>query len=225
MKTALVFANQGTIDFSEVRSNVIRIPEVVATLKEAQICIDQICPNPVDLISFMSADDTRFWSTEKFRKLCVGLVQIGLCRRYYKSKEPADVLVCAEDVYSPVKVLTSTISLKEYVELCLFQQDSNEVFQLSSGVLPQKLEAYKLTDEGYKVLIEKQDDVESMIVQLREDHAIGRVINVGPCNTLVSSYADPVLFSDMQVEELINMDPMLTWFWDSMSRDLQGIAN
>jgi len=225
MKTSLVFANQGTIDFSEVRTNVIRIPEVVATLKEAQTSIDQICPNPVDLMALMMSDDSRFWANEKFRKICVSLVQIGLTRRYYKSKPQAKVLVATDDVYSPKHVLTGAMNLKEYVEACLFKQDDTAVFSLSSGVMPQKLKAYILGAEGYETSALESEKVEEIIVELRENEAVARFINVGPCNTLVSSRSDAVIFHDVQVEEMINMDPLLTWFWDALSGDLKQVAN
>ena len=64
-----------------------------------------------------------------------------------------------------------------------------------------------------------------MIAHLRDDHSFTRFINVGPCNTLVSTTMEEVVYYDVQVEETINLDPMLSWFWPSINSVFREVAN
>ncbi len=226
MKTALVFATHGSLDFFEVRTAVLRIPEVLITLKEAQKSIDVICPKPIDLITFLHTDDSRFWANEKFRKLTTGLVQIGLASRFLKRYPHIDAIVAGDTRSSVAQVMAGKQSLREYVESSLFQPENNPtVLELATGVMPQNLCSYVYNSEEFQKIDLVDQDIQKVVAHLRDEHDFIRFINVGPCNTLINTTMEEIVYYDVQVEETINLDPMLTWFWPSINSVFREVAN
>ena len=60
MRDALVFNGASNLDFQDIRSNVVRIPEVIARIREAQKLWDKLSTQALDLANFINSEDSVF---------------------------------------------------------------------------------------------------------------------------------------------------------------------
>ena len=131
MKSAVLFANTGVLDFLELRTSIVRIPEVIAKLKEAQTFLDRAIKDAPDLIQFITSDDQVFWSRKRIRQIAVGIVQLGLYERYVKRYGEAAHLLASDKEENPVQVLSGKMRLGEYViNLAMREDDKSKVVSM-----------------------------------------------------------------------------------------------
>src|SRR5688500_17344901 len=91
MTVAAVVEGAGVLDQISIRTNLLRIPVVIARLKQAQQVLDRRGRQQVDLLSMMTLDEFAF-SESRLRQLLSDIVQVGLFDRFSK-KRPQDFLL------------------------------------------------------------------------------------------------------------------------------------
>ena len=77
MRDVLVFNGSSNLDFQEIRTNVGRIPEVVARIREAQKIWDTVATQPLDLANFIGSEDISFLGNIKLKSFATAVVQVG----------------------------------------------------------------------------------------------------------------------------------------------------
>jgi hypothetical protein len=113
--SAVVFAGRNGLDFIEVRSAVVRIPEVSIRLREAQALIDSLEIPHVDLWAHLASDDDVFFRNIKLKSLLAAVVQVGLFDRFQRTQRPAQFIVGASNGDSSLLVCAGLISFEEMV--------------------------------------------------------------------------------------------------------------
>jgi hypothetical protein len=237
MKNAVLFANTGVLDFLELRTSIVRIPEVIAKLKEAQVYLDRAMDNAPDLIQFLTSEDQVFWRSEKIRKIAVAVVQLALYERYAKRFGEASHVLSVSNEDSPIQVLSGNMRLGEFIiNLAMKEEKVKTVENLNSLPEPTSLakgismpdfqlyekseeQAYKLSGEGEK------EALNELLMKLRDEEGVKQFVNVGPGQSISGSAMSELVDKELNIMESIDLDPMLSWFWDVSSNYSYQLAN
>lgn len=240
MKTAVILSNTGVLDFLELRSSIIRIPEVIAKLKEAQIYLDRAMEEAPDLIQFLTSEDQKFWASQNIRKIAVGVVQIALYERYEKRFGKAAHFLAIDNEENPIQVISGNMRLGEYVINLAMKKEktqSSDVFDLSEASFLSKgismpdfqlysqednedsVLAYKLEDEG------KKEALNELLMKVRDEDSVKQFVNIGPGQSISGSAMSKLVDKELNIMESIDLDPMLSWFWDTSGSYSFQLAN
>lgn len=222
--SALIFNGTNALDFQDIRTNVIRIPEVGLSMREAQSIWDALNPSPFDLTNFIGADDEMFLSHIKLRNFAAAVVQVGLLRRYMKLHALPEFLIGSVNGDSPLRVALEQISFVEMVaesdaipkeRLSLVSTDA----PMLAGVRLEEYAVYKLQENGiYKRIPFETRDVQKMVESLVKEHGLQKMTFVGP-----GTWNKHV--AGLEVLESIDLDPALSWFWAHSKESRLAVAN
>jgi hypothetical protein len=223
MSEALVFASQNQLDFQDIRTNVIRIPEVVMRIREAQKIWDSLELPPLDIANFVASDDGVFLSHIRLKAFATAIIQIGLLDRYLKTNPLPEYIVGLTNEDSPLRFVTGELSFFELVNQSALkaiprklQSVNTTDLPILSGVQLAKFSAYRRRPEGaYQVLEDANvTQMERLVDALIAKNNVQSFIVIGPGNCVVKT-SDSV-----GVRDSIDMDPALGWFWQTSALDL-----
>lgn len=213
---ALIFNGSNALEFQEIRTNVIRIPEVIHSIREAQGIWDALNTTPFDLANFIGSEDHVFLSQIKLKNFATAVVQVGLLRRYLRTQELPEFVIGTVNGDSPLKVALKQISFVEMVaesealpkeRLQIVKNDS----PLLAGVRLEEYVVYQKTSgDKYKRLDFETRDVRKMVEGLIASQGVNQLVFVGPgtWNTQLPLSAE--------ITESIDLDPALGWFWGNL---------
>ena len=151
--SALVFSGLGGLDQADLRMSVVRIPEVMGRIREAQRLIDGLefegQQSKPDLLNAICASDEQFHRHAKLKSLAVAIVQVGLFDRYLRTQRKPENFVGIKGLDSAARVAAG---LQTFSELVL---TSPAIESLISGDLafPRVL---SLVTSAAPLLLEKQ---------------------------------------------------------------------
>jgi hypothetical protein len=211
MDTAVLLGDITVLDRFQVRNAVLRIPEVSIRLREFQNNLDEWCSHGVDLFVAMQHDDITFSRMGNLRGAIVSVVQQGLYDRYRRfHKEPT--LFIGSKGYLPVlRALAGNSKLSEVLQK-LFVEDTKSL----SMVVPQTRGAFDIikvgADQQIQYLESAAQTMDELVSGLVEEQSIKRIVNIGPGSRVESYLIDPT-FEHLTVEESIESDPWLGWFF------------
>lgn len=239
MRDALVFNGASNLDFQEIRSNVIRIPEVIQRIREAQAIWDAQGSSPLDLSTFIAADDSVFLGHIRLKSFATAVVQVGLLDRYLKHHKLPEFVVGASNGDSPLKVAIGKLSFADLVGTSpsVTNQATRVLKAVPGAQLPgldlpvlagiQLVEyaIFQKSNEGFAQVQSDAKEVEKMVVELVENHEVERLIMVGPGHSIFGRKMRELTDRDVQVMESIDLDPMLSWFWSNLKEDRLAVAN
>lgn len=227
MKDAIVFNGFNSLDFQSIRSNVIRIPQVIQRIRQAQKIWDQSDQPGFDIANFIASEDAVFLSNIKLKSLAAAIVQVGLYDRYCECFSPPQYVVGNGKGDSVVRVIAGEVSFEEMVasSQALKVLRPHQPIQLAeepvlSGISLAEYKIYRL-QAGEKELESQEIDVSEMefdkLVQyLLDEEEVRKFVNIGPGNLLLDRHHGNLALSDVQVLESIDIDPLLNWFWPSL---------
>lgn len=236
---AVVFAGRNGLDFSELRSSVLRIPEVTVRIRQAQSVLDTLDLPKVDLFNVISSDDEGFYRNIKLKSLAAAVVQIGLFDRMCKTQRRPEYMIGNSNGESAMLVCAGLQSFDEMVTAAM-QPDAPTSMPAQSNLLPmpgiaapllsglsltefRAVEAIQ-TEQGliYGLLPESSMEIKKVAEALHQERGVNRFISIGPAAALrLSDYQD-LGSEDVESLDSIEMDPMLGWFWKSLRP--QGLA-
>lgn len=234
MRDALVFNGASNLDFQDIRTNVIRVPEVVVRIREAQAIWDKVSPTPLDLANFIGSEDDVFLSHIKLKSFATAVVQVGLLDRYLKNHKMPEYVVGAINGDSPMRVAMGQKSFLELVTESLATNGPRPRVPVANALdLPilagVQLVEYAIfcrgTDGDYVRQITEVREVERMIVDLVDQHEVNKLVMVGPGSSVSGKKVLDLTSRDVQVLESIDLDPMLSWFWSNLRENRLSIAN
>lgn len=235
MRDALVFNGAMNLDFQDIRTNVIRIPEVVMRIREAQNIWDKVSPTPLDLANFIGSEDSVFLSHIKLKSFATAVVQVGLLDRYLKNHKMPEFVVGAINGDSPMRVAMGQISFFELVSESLATNvtrprtpaNINALdLPILAGVQLVEYAVYRRGEEGdFERIATDTREVERMIVELVDDQEVNKLVMVGPGSSVSGKKVLDLTSRDVQVLESIDLDPMLSWFWSNLKENRLAIAN
>lgn len=236
MRDVLVFNGSSNLDFQEIRTNVGRIPEVVARIREAQKIWDTVATQPLDLANFIGSEDICFLGNIKLKSFATAVVQVGLLDRYLKSHALTEFIIGAINGDSPMKVALGQMSFFDMVAespLLAGTKLTAVPEGVTAGSLPVlagvRLAQYAVFQRQasgeYQCLTVDTADVEKMVVGLVDTYGACKVVIVGPGNTLFGQDSVLTTERDVQILESIDLDPMLSWFWSRNKDGRLALAN
>ena len=215
----VLFNEAKVLDLQEVRSNVLRIPEVSRKVREAQAILDRSAIGNFDLSTHIASDDKVFLSNLKLKQVCHSIVQLGLYERMLRFSSEPHLLVGNMSGFTALKVLTGQLSFEDLV-LGKEEKIPPAPGGLSAGCDTPLLVGVKLAE--YKVFRSAESTLTSvggfegrnadqLIKELMSKNPQALVVNIGPGDVICQSVEKGHRFV-----ELIDQDPMLaSWFWES----------
>lgn len=221
---ALIFNSANALNFHDIRLNVIRIPEVGLTIREAQNIWDTLNPSVLDLTNFIGSDDQTFLSHIKLKNFASAIVQVGLLRRFLKYNELPKYLIGTVNDDAPLLVALEQISFVELVASSEAfpkerQASANPSGPLLSGVKLDEFAVFKRHENGHVSRLSFETrDVQKMAEQLAQQEGLRSFIFIGP-----GTWGKPV--PGVTMIESIDLDPHLGWFWERGKENKFAVAN
>lgn len=234
MRDALVFNGASNLDFQDIRANVIRIPEVVNRVREAQQIWDTVATKPLDLANFIASEDATFLNDIKMKSFATAVVQVGLLDRYLRNHKLPEYILGAINGDSPMKVAMGKQGFLDLVAESPASGNVPDVPRVTDGGLPvltgigiaeYAVFRRSLHTGEYERLSTDIREAERMIVDLVDHHEVKRLVMVGPGNSVFGRKIVDLTTRDVQVLESIDLDPMLSWFWSHLKENRLAIAN
>ncbi len=215
----VLFNEAKVLDLQEVRSNVLRIPEVSRKVREAQAILDRSAIGNFDLNTHIASDDKTFLSNLKLKQVCHSIVQLGLYERMLRFSAEPHLLVGNMSGFTALKVLTGQLSFEDLV--LGKEEKAPVVVGLSGGCVDTPLlVGVKLAE--YKVFRSAESTIQSvagfdgrnadqLIKELMMKNPSAVVVNIGPGDAICQS-----IEKNHRFVELVDQDPMLaSWFWET----------
>jgi hypothetical protein len=243
MKNAVVFSGRNGLDFYDLRTNVVRIPEVSGRLREAQQILDLLnsagSGPSVDLINVMLSDDEHFFRNIKLKSLIAAIVQVGLFDRYLKSQPLPLLMVGISNGESAARVAAGLQSFREMIE-AWYQSQTSDVIKLAdrvagrvaepapllSGISLSEFSALRaeVQEDGltiYRPTREGSMDLKKLVAALISDDGVTRFVSIGPApalrpidyQSLIQKHEQTLGVSKVDVVDSIDLDEQLSWFW------------
>jgi hypothetical protein len=231
MTTAVVFGGLQSLDFQEVRENVVRIPEVRIRIEEAQAIWERHVNKELGFHQFLCSEDSTFFNNMSLKSLCVAIVQAGLFDRFKKNFKSPEYLLGDARNDSALLVAAEKISLADLILRSraagvvrpIETAASREGLPVLNGQSFAMFEVYTkaaITDsnaELYKNAGMKEMDLAKLIRALYHDNSVRKIVNVGPGQMQISIPAEDAA-NDVLALESIDLDPMLSWFWKELRK-------
>lgn len=227
MREAVVFGGTNSLDFSEIRMGVIRIPDVSLRIEQAQKVWDKVCGTSFSFQHFLVADDNTFFSNINLKYLTLSVVQLGLLDRYARLFRKPEFIIGNTQNDSATLVAAGVITFEEMISssrAChllrpLSQLQPVEDLVLNGQTLP-KFQVYEKKEvNGEQKFISSgtpELDLSKLLTELVDTHSVGKVVHIGPGALDKSQILNDFEVRDVQVLESIDMDPMLRWFWNDL---------
>jgi len=230
-KNAVVFAGRNALDSSELRTNIVRIPEVTIRIRQAQKILESMSQENVDLLGVLAADDETFFKNLKQKSLLAAIVQVGLFDRFSRTQRRPDFLVGTSNGDSALKVCAGHMSFEDMVRATVEEVKPSNVVELSVVQAAPLLSGVSLTEFGAVELSNTEGigpvygevkagamELKTVLSTLHNDFRVDRFINIGPTSALTGSDFKTLGSEDVESVDSIEMDPMLTWFWRGIAQ-------
>ncbi len=241
-KNAVVFSGRNGLDFNELRSGVLRIPEVTMRIREAQKILDASEAPSTDLLATISSDDEHFFRNIKMKSLASAIVQVGLFDRLLRTQRRPDYMVGNSNGDSAMLVCAGQLTFQQMVE----KSQAVEAFKavgtdgvvipmavgatpLLSGLSLTEYSAMKLQTKPdgtfeYMHVAQNSMELRKIIASLHQDFAVDRFVSIGPASALRGSDYRALGSGDVESLDSIDLDPMLGWFWRNVRPQASALA-
>ncbi len=206
--STLIFDIHASIHFQDVRSALIRIPEVIQKIREVQDLLDRR-GIALDLSNFIASDDGTFLHHYRRKEFASIVIQLGLYDRYLRYFEKPTSVIGVINSISAVRVVIGKASLEELVDEAFKRGKTREPQELPglpvlTGIQIPKYQRFDLNSlRGF----ESNEMARADLVQLIEE--VDSVYDVGIGNS--------------GRKGTIELDPQLMWVWDQLrsAKELQ----
>jgi len=220
MKSCLVFSDQSSLDFTDVRMGIIRVPEVLVKLKELQENWDVLFKSSIfSAINYTTSEDKIFHQNKDLKGLVKSVIQAGLYERHLKANTKHSFLVGPKNKVSALKIAIGEMTVRDLV-FSYFEKEQEKQAPTSklAGESLTTFMAYKWSEENlkYEEIETKESSEMAILSELVNEDSVKRFVNVGPGNETMHQWYKDMSQRDIQYAESIDTDPMLNWFWNSI---------
>lgn len=219
MFDAIVFSNINALEFQEIRRNVIRIPEVIQRIREAQEIWDEHSRGGFELANFVSSDDSGFLGNLRLKNLATSVVQLGLLDRYLKNNSLPKFMVglasgdSAIEVAARFKTFREMVSHSPAVAPARPQLVTEGSLPILAGVSLAEFTMLEREEHGFETRLESEMDLRKILGQLYEGGA-RKIVVVGPGAGQVQACLRDGRLPGMEAVDSVELDPVLQWFWN-----------
>jgi hypothetical protein len=232
----VVFSERHLFEIEGVGQNLLRIPEVACKIREAQTVLDSIGLTDTDLLNMISCDDYLKNADDEFKFLLSTIVQIGLFERYKKSQRRPNYLVGRAHLNSALFVCTGLRTLREVVESSSKKnQTSIDQLEIQTSVVqpeietviqpinqPAEYQAFRLFhDSPAAKFLATSGTIKSLsefISNMVQVESVTQIVGIGPTSDIRSADINNYGFTEVEIMDSIDLDPMLGWFPHRESR-------
>ena len=222
MKSCLVFSDQSSLDFCDVRMGILRIPEVLTQLKELQTHWDILFKSSIfSAINYTTSEDKIFHQNKDLKNLVKSVVQVGLYQRHLKNKSNHSFLVGPKNKDTALKVALGEMTIRDLVFSYFTKEQEKQAPITTSKLVGESITsfvAYEWSDEKakYVELETEETSASGLLSELVNEESVKRFVNVGPGNEAMYQWYKDMSQRDIEYAESIDIDPMLNWFWSSI---------
>ncbi len=230
---AIVFSGRNGLDFSELRTSVLRIPEVTVRIRQAQSVLDTLDLPKVDLFNVISSDDESFGRNIKLKSLAATVVQIGLFDRFCKTQRRPEFMIGNSNGESAMLVCAGLQTFDEMVASAVASDSTPAVSPTNllpmSGIFAAPLLAglslcefraveATQTETGlvYTMLQDSSMEIKKIAESLHQDRGVNRFISIGPVGAMRLADYQTLGTDEVEYMDSIELDPMLGWFWKNV---------
>lgn len=225
MKSVVVFAGRNGVDFSEVRTSVLRIPEVSIKIRQAQKAIDQMGLEQIDLLAIANSEDAVLSKNPSVKIILSSLVQFALFERSLRSQRKPSYLMGSTNEPSVLDLIkgdsiTTFVQKALATEAQLISDDDSSVnvIQLNAEATEDlSVLEVNITETGALKSVNevlKGSEAKKLFTELIEKMNVTKFVNIGPSNALASSNDESL--ESVTVIDSIEADPILNWFWQGL---------
>jgi hypothetical protein len=230
MFDALIFSTVNALEFGEVRRNVIRIPEVIHRVREAQAIWDQVSGLSLDLANFIGSDDQGFLGHLRLKNLATAVIQLGILDRLTKEIELPEYLAGLSNGDAPLRVASRQQTFEDLIRssqalMGLRPQTNGSVTSLPilAGVSLAEFSVLRRNEVGYAPVVEHEMDIRKTLKCLLQSKP-KRLVIVGPGQSHIQFLLKELGASGVEVVDSVNLDPVLSWFWREAQEPLSASA-
>ncbi len=215
MITAVVLGDISVLDKRKIREAVIRIPEVVVRVRQAQDIIDTLETSSVDLFTCLSLEDSSFTQLGTVRSILVSAVQLGLYDRFIKKNGKPQYILGLKGSLPLLNTLAGSSELSNLMGPLIAAEPSAQVLTLvgsrsSYDIL--KIEIDSTILPSVQVIESTALNIEQLVTLLVENYSVNRIVNIGPSSPAITPQTVDPIYERLQICESIDIDPMLYWF-------------
>lgn len=209
--SALIFDVHGSIHFQEIRTALIRIPEVIQKIRTVQNLLDQKSI-ALDLSNFIASEDSAFLHHYRRKEFASVVIQLGLYDRYLRHFQTPEHFVGVVNSISAVRVITGQLTLEQLVDEAFRKtKTSLEVQELPglpvlTGIQIPRYQRFSLKEGLFEAAGMPGADLEEVLNELAPENTY----EVG-------------LGSD-QRKGTVELDPNLAWVWDQVRASKELLA-
>lgn len=209
--SALIFDVHGSIHFQEIRTALIRIPEVIQKIRAVQDLLDQK-GIALDLSNFIASEDSTFLHHYRRKEFASVVIQLGLYERHLRHFQEPNHFVGVINSISAVRVITGQLTLEQLVDEAFRKtKSSSEVQELPglpvlTGIQIPRYQRFTLNEGRFESNGVPRADLEEVIADLSSE----TTYEVG-------------LGSEGR-KGTIELDPHLSWVWDQLKASKELLA-
>lgn len=231
MFDALVFSTVNALEFSEIRRNVIRIPEVIHRIREAQSIWDQTSDRNLDLGNFIGSDDQGFLGNLRLKNLATAVIQLGLLDRLFKTAALPNWILGLGNGDAPIRVAARQETFDDLIRgsQVITGSRSQSVpgfgnLPILAGVSLAEFTVLKREESGYVPVLEREMDIRKALKTLVAEAKPQRVVVVGPSQSHIEFLARDLGSEKIEFVDSVTLDPLLGWFYREQE-DVRTAAN
>ncbi len=216
---AFIFGDVSFVDDESLRQALLRIPEVSSKVRDVQKVIDAQLEQSFDLFSFLSAVESLKFGNSPLKKLYQLCVELGILERLHRrSSGGVPWIVGVHGADRALSILTGEKTLSEVV-LNIMQESPNRHLNLVSptGVQVEVFTAFrKLEDRMLYVPTEISYETVTQVVEvLLDQEELKNFVGLSFTAGLLEKFRD-LDREDVTYTDVLEQDPWLGWFWDSI---------
>jgi hypothetical protein len=230
--TAVVFKGINTLNFQEVRMNIVRVPEVLSSIKKAQRIWNENSEKYFDVLNFIASEDAVFSGDEFARNISKAVIKIGLYHRFIRKFPFPKFLI--GDISDDLALLNCAgqLSIEKLIKDSILQERLQFVKDSDPGVVTlagnnlEDWSCYEFNEKNAR-FEEKElasNNLSGAIDELLKNKKVKQVVNIGP-DTLSGHLKIQLERSPLDFIEALDQDQQLDWFWPSMKNLGESIAN
>lgn len=216
--TTVIFDIHTSIHFQEVRTALIRIPEVIAQIRMTQDILDK--KNiALDLSTYITSDNSTFLHHYRKKELASIVIQLGLFERYLKMFGHPLHCVGVTNSISAVRVISGELSLEQLVE---------EAFRKAKPTTPPTGEIQELP--GMPILTGIQiPRFQSFILNDNNQYEVATRTGAELEKTLQSCESPAeetyeIGLGSSDYKGTVELDPHLRWVWEQVKSSKELLA-
>ncbi|MBT4762446.1 MAG: hypothetical protein HOO06_12160 [Bdellovibrionaceae bacterium] len=222
--TAVVFKGLNTLNFQEVRMNIVRVPEVLSSIRRAQRLWDDNSEKYFDILNYIVSDDAVFLGNIKSRNLCKAIIKIGLYHRYIRKYDFPKFLLgdisCDQALLNCAGQLEFEKLIKEYITqdtLQLVKHSEPGVISLTGDYLDEWA-CFEFNQSRARFEPKKlgSTSLSGAVEELLEAKEVDKLVNIGP-DSLSPELKRQFEMNTINFVEALDEDPLLDWFWPSLA--------